>query len=312
MVGVYAGQTSIYMVSLEDANLEWADSTTVSGADQNRQSRITNALREMVEDAECGGEPAWMSASGASEVVRVVEFPDMEEDEMEGAVQFEAEEMVSRDISEMDVDYALVEKTEDGAMRVLVAASPRKLNDTKMALLNEAGLRCQGITTAVAALTTAFQRAGQPDSQGSALLRLGEKHCNMVLLNDKKPRIVRMIHNGAPGAGDDGAGEEDDREEGIGADRLERCIARLRTSIERSIEHEARKVPGVRDYTLYLCGESSTISGVKEGLADSLGCPVRYFDPFRGLELSCSVPGAPGERSCFALACGAALMGEAE
>jgi len=310
MVGVYAGETSLYMVALQKKELQWADVEKTSDAKQDRQSRVTNALRDMVEKAECPKEPAWMSGSGASEVVRMVEFPDMEEEEVEGAAHFEAEEMVSRDISEMDVDYHLVEETDKGHLRVLVAASPRKLNNTKVALLNEAGLHCQGITTAVAALTASFQQSEEPESQGVVILRLGEKHCNMVVLNGKEPRILRMIHNGAPGVRkNDG---EKNTQEGTDQRAIQDCVARLQTSVERSVGHEARKVPGVRDYTLYLCGESSGTAGLKDGLADSLGCPVHYFDPFKGLELHCDVPDDPVKRSCFALACGSALMGEAQ
>ena len=93
---------------------------------------------------------------------------------------------------------------------------------------------------------------------------------------------------------------------------MQQCINRLSTSVRRSIEHEARAVPEIRDYTLYLCGESSSVDGVKEALVDRLGCPVTYFDPFQGFDVQCGLPNDPVDRSCFALSCGAALMGEEE
>ena len=315
MIGADIGQDAIKMAVLSGRRLKHA---AVGFLSTDEGDGPADLLRRMAQEADCAREQVWGSIQGAPVIVRVTTFPTMDDDQLRSAAALEAEELVSRDWSEMDFDCDVLNHGEDEST-VLFVAAPRDLSDSLSECFRSAGLRCVGMTTCSLALVEAFRNTApqQGNGKGALLLNIGSATTNLVLLDGLAPVVFRDIPFGTSSLGslangtgaaqvspDGGASESPDRAS------LPRALEPLCDQVSRTLAYRRRRTRVASDLTVYLSGGGSLVPMLREELSSWLDVPVAFLDPFVGLGMECDVPAEPQERSCFAVSVGTALMGE--
>lgn len=289
---------------------------------ESSEDTATRLLGQMVRQLHSRSEDAWGSIQGAAIITHLSEFPQMQDSELRGAVALEAEEFMSRDMSEVDIDYQVVETMPDRNVRVLFVAAPKHLSDRRMRTMEEAGLRCTGVTTDSVSLASLFLTANSESQEAVVLVNVGALSTNIVSLVEGKPSVLRDIDFG----GNDftvaitkqlgvSYEEAEEMKKSVGSlppqviEAVQNAAEPLTGQITRTIEYLARQMGESEPPTVYLLGGGSLAEGLDRWLAGRLQTSVQYMDPFSGLEVDCQLPTASALRSCYGVALGNALLG---
>jgi type IV pilus assembly protein PilM len=118
--------------------------------------------------------------------VRLIQIPDMSEEEAAEAVPWEAEAYIPMPINQVYLDWAKVEDKKAGAggkMTVLISASPRDCVDGLVKILNDANLR--PLALEVESQATARSLISSAKSQESVLIVDIDAVRTSLIINDK-------------------------------------------------------------------------------------------------------------------------------
>ena len=117
-------------------------------------------LKAMVSQRKLRGKAVYLAVSNQKVIVRNIDMPDMTEDELAGAIQFQAQEYIPIPVEEVVLDSQVTGKRvgPDGSTRqeVLLVAAQRTMISTLLAATKRAGLRTAGIDVASLALVRAL------------------------------------------------------------------------------------------------------------------------------------------------------------
>ena len=114
-------------------------------------------LKEMVGKYKLRGKAVNLAVSNQKVIVRNIEMPDMTEEELVGAIQFQAQEYIPIPIEEVVLDTQVTNKkvAPDGTARqdVLLVAAQKTMVEIMLAGIRQSGLKVDGIDVASLALT---------------------------------------------------------------------------------------------------------------------------------------------------------------
>lgn len=106
------------------------------------------------------GRPVQLAVSNQKVIVRNVDMPEMSEEELRGAIEFQAQEYIPIPVEEAVLDFQITNKSTnaDGASRqeVLLVAAQRAMIDMFTAAVRQAGLKVAGIDITSLALVRAL------------------------------------------------------------------------------------------------------------------------------------------------------------
>jgi type IV pilus assembly protein PilM len=132
-----------------------------------------------------------MSVPESKSFVRVIQVPEMSEQELEHAVIFEAEAYIPLPIDQVYFDWQIVRHRPDNTMDVIIIATPKEIVDKYIATLEKAGLH----VVAVEAESQSLQRAVlDPEVLATALLvDLDAFRTNLVMVEKGNLQFTSSI-----------------------------------------------------------------------------------------------------------------------
>ncbi len=136
------------------------------------------------------------SLSGPTVIARYIDIPSMNNEELAGAIRFEAEKVIPYDISEVQLDFAKIEDLDNNRIRVLIVAAKKDLVDSQMKILSEAGLEPVILDVDSFALANAFIHTGIDNTNVCGLLNIGFNKSNLNIVKDGKTYLSRDIDIG--------------------------------------------------------------------------------------------------------------------
>jgi type IV pilus assembly protein PilM len=117
-------------------------------------------LRAFANQHKLRGRPVQVAVSNQKVIVRNVEMPDMTEDELRGAIEFQAQDYIPIPVDEAVLDFLVVGKhnNAEGVARqeVLLVAAQKTMISTLFGAIKQAGLRVAGIDVSSMALVRAL------------------------------------------------------------------------------------------------------------------------------------------------------------
>ncbi len=117
-------------------------------------------LKAMVSQRKLRGRAVHLAVSNQKVIVRNIDMPDMTEDELAGAIQFQAQEYIPIPVEEVVLDSQVTGKRvgSDGSTRqeVLLVAAQRTMITSLLAAVRQAGLKVAGIDVSSLALVRAL------------------------------------------------------------------------------------------------------------------------------------------------------------
>jgi type IV pilus assembly protein PilM len=144
------------------------------------------------------------SVSNQKVIVRNVEMPDMTEDELRGAIEFQAQDYIPIPVEEAVMDFQIVGKrtSSDGASRqeVLLVAAQSSMISTLHAAIRQAGLRVSGIDVSSMALVralippTPFMAAAGEGGVCRGIVDIGSSVSTLVIAVDGVVKFTRVIN----------------------------------------------------------------------------------------------------------------------
>jgi len=278
-------------------------------------------IREFWDSHSFGGKSVVIGVSNQKVVVRLLDFPRMEPEDLKGAIGFEAQDHIPMPLDDAVLDYLVLGPREEGSDydRVLVVAAQREMIDRYTSALRTGGLRPVGVDVKALSLT----RSILPDpffrEEGDVLLLdVGSEMTNLVITEGGRPVLTRFISGGLgdfvaavaeaadlpsdaaekqalsprvglghdQDGGEEGAPEDEDFDPALVYDvrrGLESAAQALAEGVQGSLEHHHSQ-PGAREVSRVLVsGEGALISGLDGYLGELLGIATGRGNPVERL-----------------------------
>ena len=162
-------------------------------ADQNL---LAAEIREFWDSHSFKGRSVTFGVSNQKVVVRLLDFPHMRPEDLQGAISFEAQDHIPMPLDEAVLDYVVLGPREERADldRVLVVAAQREMISRYTTAVRAGGLRPEGVDVKALSLT----RSTLPDpffgEDGAVLLLdVGTEITNLVVADRGNPVLTRFV-----------------------------------------------------------------------------------------------------------------------
>lgn len=293
---------------------------------------VADAIERVFREQSIRSNRVATSISGHSVIVKKISLPAQDEAELDEAIQWEAEQYIPFERSEVNLDYQVLSRSGDSKVEVLLVAAKRDKIADQTGVLSMAGKIPLVVDVDGFALQNAYEMNYLPQSRRlTALLNIGASLMNVSILRGTELLFVRDISVGGRQCTESLQKEfkisfEEAEKYKTGECPNPEASARTEQVLASVSEALALEVHKTFDYCrttlrtqeveeIYLSGGASRTRGLKEHLEKRLRIPVYAFNPFKRVR-----PGNPnysaqmleelGPR--FAVAVGLALRSAVE
>ena len=165
---------------------------------------VSSAIRELWKRAGFRTKDASIGVSNQKVVVRLIDLPYMERNELAGAMQYQAQDYIPIPVEEAVVDFQIIgdymTPTDEHMMEVLLVAAQRDMIATAVSALEGAGLRPYQVDVTAFALVRAllgndpifFADAFESSSVALGIVHVTSSLTNIVVVERGIPRFTRV------------------------------------------------------------------------------------------------------------------------
>jgi type IV pilus assembly protein PilM len=269
--------------------------------------------------------------SGHSVIVKRVTLPAATSEEVEASIQFDAEQYIPFEISEVNLDYQVVGPSQtvndDLAMEVLLVVAKKDKIRNHTNVISLAGRQPEIVDIDAFALQNAFEANYAPNPRDTiALLNIGASLMNINITKGGMPLFIRDVSVGGnqytdilqkelqlnfQEAEDLKLGKVGGPEAEMVGPLLESITEMLITEVQKTFDFFRETYPGERISRVVISGGTSGISGLPEKIQEIFGYPTEVLNPFKSIRIG---PKVDAERvismgPALAVAVGLALRG---
>ncbi|MDO8684938.1 MAG: type IV pilus assembly protein PilM [Armatimonadota bacterium] len=211
VVGIDIGSSCIKAVEIEPYGSGWRLANAgiqATPPESCRDGVITNtldvaqAVKTLLRCANMRAQGAIAAISGSQVIVRQVKFPKMTEASLRKSIRFEASKYVSASMEDSVVEFQILDNAQaDDQMNVMLVAAPRDMIESRVAVLEMAGLEPISIDVEAFALIRSLAERSLDSEflKGSvALIDMGASHTDVNIVCDGDFALTRNV----PIAGD--------------------------------------------------------------------------------------------------------------
>ncbi|GDY11889.1 hypothetical protein LBMAG53_07670 [Planctomycetota bacterium] len=303
IVGIDVGSYAVKAVALQVNK----DRITLAGYAQGRIDKqdVADVIKKVI--GQLGHRPRRVvtSVSGRSVIVRQVETPRLEGDELRKHITHEADKYIPFGAEEVVIDcQPLPDRpgAKGNNLQVMLVAVRKAFIQEHVAQLRAAGIAPEVIDVDVFALANAYELLGPPappetEKKATALIDIGASKSNIAIVQGSRVLFTREVYLAGNEISDVIARtfnepvEDIDRIKLAPGDTLEALVDAALPAFE-DLANEIRLsfdyVEGqfeVEVSTVVLTGGSSLLPTASSVLGNILGRPVHVFDPLAGLDL---------------------------
>ena len=288
----------------------------ISDGDVADAQLLAEEVREFWDAHAFGQKSVLVGVANRNVVARVLEFPPMSPDDLEGAVGYEASEHIPLPLDQSVLDHVVLgpRGAPGDGDRVLVVAALKEMVQRYTAVLKDGGLRPVGVDVKALALTRSAVPLDFFGEEGAVVLvDVGTEISNLVVAEGEAPVLTRFISFGLTdfiaavaqaadlpddeaekraldpktglGGGPEDVGDDDSWDPALAYDArrgLEQAAAHLAEEVRRSVDHHSQ--PGAREVSrVILSGEGALIPGLHGALGELLGLPTERARPIERL-----------------------------
>jgi type IV pilus assembly protein PilM len=161
-------------------------------------------LKAFMRDAKMKGKFVHLGVGNQKVIVRNIEVPEMAEDELRGAIEFQAQDYIPIAVEEVVLDFVVVNRytDDDGVAKqqVLLVAAQRDMIQRFMDAAHKAGLKVAGIDVAAFALIRSltprvkFIDQGASDADLFAIVNVSSSVSTLVIAKSGVPKFTRIVN----------------------------------------------------------------------------------------------------------------------
>lgn len=314
VVGIDIGSSSVKLVQLREAKgayqlvalgMALLPSEAIVDNAIMDSSSVVQAIRSLVESQKIKTKNVATSISGHSVIIRKVQLPIMTEEEMEASIQWEAEQYIPFEISEVNLDFQILgpDPKDPSQMTVVLVAAKKDFVNDYMAVFKECGLTPVVMDIDSFALENAFEaNYGIGEDEIVALINMGASAMNVNILKAGGSVFTRDIQ-----VGGNMFREEIQKRLGLNSDDAEKVklggqipgvdrggLAEVMTDaaeilaqeVQRSLDFFSATSADEKVHKVFIAGGVAKISEVKTALEQRLGIPIEVLNPFQSIEIS--------------------------
>jgi type IV pilus assembly protein PilM len=324
LVGLDIGSSSIKSVELKNTKHGYelvsfgleplAQDTVVDGAIMDAPL-VAGAIGTIFDRQEIKTRSVATAVSGHSVIVKPVTLPIMTDEELYDRIQSEASQYIPFDISDVNLDYQLLDSSESEMHVLLVAVKKDKiLNHTNV--LAQAGKTPMVVDIDAFALQNCYEVNYDPDpSQTVALLNIGASVMNINIVRGGSPLFTRDVSVGGNQYTDalqkelDLSYEDAERlkkGEAVAGVNEEHRGTILRSvsdililEIQKTFDFFRATASGDNIQRIYVAGGTARVPGLVDLLREEFALPVEELYPFRKIVIN---PGRHSEEQVRELA----------
>jgi type IV pilus assembly protein PilM len=311
VVGLDIGSSSIKSVELKSTKQGYelvsfgleplAQDTVVDGAIMDAPL-VAGAIGTIFDRQEIKTRSVATAVSGHSVIVKRVSLPVMTDEELYDRIQSEASQHIPFDISDVNLDYQLLDSAESGMDVLLVAVKKDKiLNHTNV--LAQAGKTPTVVDIDAFALQNCYEVNYDPDpSQTVALLNVGASVMNINIVRGGAPLFTRDVSVGGNQYTDALQKELDlsfeDAEKlkmggthaGVSEDQRTSILRSvsdiLILEIQKTFDFFRATASGENIRRIVVAGGTARVPGLLDLLKEEFAMPVEELYPFRKVAIN--------------------------
>ncbi len=315
IVGIDVGSSSVKIVKLREARGSYhlenlgimpLDSEVIVDNTIMDSPAIIDAITNLLESMKIKTKRVATSVSGHSVIIRKINLPVMTEAELESSIQWEAEQYIPFDISEVNIDFQILgpDAKDPAQMNVMLVAAKKDFVDDYTAVFAEAGLEPVVMDIDCFAVENMFDyNYGFVEGEVVALIDLGASATSVNVLKGEASIFTRDIQAGGNLLNEElqkrlGISGEDaeraklgDRElADVDADSVDEILSdaveNLVQEVQRSLDFFSATSSDDRVTKVYLTGGVSGSEKVRAVLEERLGIAAERANPFRNIAIN--------------------------
>lgn len=311
--GLDIGSSAIKLVEAEKKRGGWVirnyasinlpEDSIVDGEIVNHAA-VVEAIKSIVVESGTSSKLVCTSVAGASVIIKHITIPKTNPRELEDQVYWEAEQYIPFDMSEISLDFEVVqEDMGDGKMDVLLVAAKKDFIDKRLATIKDAGLEPHTLDVDVLGLANVFwENYDMTPDNAVVLVDIGASLTKINIVSHNTTIFTRDV-----AVGGKNLTQEIQNKLGISFQeaevlKIDACSTgqipeevlplvnsiseNIALEIRRSLDFYAASPVQLPITGVYLCGGASRIPGLSDMLAEMLGLTVEYLNPFN--KVACS------------------------
>lgn len=313
LVGIDIGSSSIKVVQLKEVRggyqlLNLGMTTLPPDAIVDNaimdSSVVVSAVRDLLVSQKIKEKNVATSVSGHSVIIRKIQLPIMTEEEMESSIQWEAEQYIPFEISEVNLDFQILgpDTNDNSQMNVVLVAAKKDFVNDYVALFKECGLNPMVVDVDCFAVANVYEANYGSDDETVVLIDLGASSSNVNVLKGGMSVFTRDSQLGGNSYNEElqkrlGLNGEDAERVKLGeelpgvssttvATIIEDATEALTTDIQRSIDFFSASSADERPKKIYVTGGGSKVSAIRASLSQRLGMEVQMLDPWRQISFN--------------------------
>jgi type IV pilus assembly protein PilM len=343
-VGLDIGSSAIKAVVLRRARSGWSlvtagEAPLPDGSLQDgsaaQPAAVSEAVGGLLDSLKLRRARVATALSGHSVIVKRLSLPSMSQAELSEAIPWEAEQYIPFDLSEVQLDYQVInsdESSSKSALDVLLVAAKRDRIDDRAGIIAQTGRRPVVLDIEAFALANAYQMNYPERSDAlAALVHVGRAVTIVCLLEKGQPAFTRDIAIGGQvhvdailrelgGSGVDelaakrilhGQFPNDVSPDQV-ASVLREASAQLVQEVRKTVDFYRATAPVEKLSRVVVSGGAYQAVGLVDLFASEFGAPVDVFDPFRRVARSNRTGGADVTGPSYAVAVGLAMRHEGD
>ncbi|MBA2783199.1 MAG: type IV pilus assembly protein PilM [Rubrobacteraceae bacterium] len=161
---------------------------------------LVSEIREFWSTHSFKGKSVLLGVANQRVVVRLLDFPRMSQEDLAGAISFEAQDHIPMPLDEAVMDYVVLGPQGEGSDldRILIVAAQKEMVFRYTSAVREAGLRPVGVDVkALSLLRSTLPDALFEDEGAVLLLDIGTELTNLVVSQSARPTLTRFIPGGS-------------------------------------------------------------------------------------------------------------------
>jgi type IV pilus assembly protein PilM len=266
--------------------------------------------------------------SGHSVIVKRVILPVASAEEVEASIQFDAEQHIPFQISEVNLDYQIVgAATEEAGMEVLLVVAKQDKIHNHTHVISMAGRNPDVVDIDAIALQNTFEVNYSVDPDATiVLLNIGASLMNINITKGGIPLFIRDVSIGGNQYTDilqkelqitfqeaeelklgHGGGPEAEMAQPL----LESITEMLIMEVQKTFDFFRETYPNETISSVMISGGTSRVQGLAEKIQETFGHPTEIMDPFKSITIGPKVDAAKLRSlgPSLAVAVGLALRG---
>ncbi|MDH4139508.1 MAG: type IV pilus assembly protein PilM [Coriobacteriia bacterium] len=165
---------------------------------------VSSAIRELWRHSSVHGKDVIIGVSNQKVVVRLIDLPFMERDELEGAIQYQAQDYIPIPVEDAILDFHIIgdymTPADEHMMEVLLVAAQRDMIESAVQAVEGAGLRLAQIDLTSFAIVRAALGAGtailpgeeEEAGEATGVIHISSGLTNIAVVERGVPRFTRV------------------------------------------------------------------------------------------------------------------------